>query len=116
MNFRNFGPLRARVTRKPMKKARPAERKESWRTGTVRETAEGIHKLRTEAFKRSQGVCECWRELGREGCFQRVGWFEGHLHHLGSRIERSDEIGKLAFIRPECHAEITGKLQFGKRA
>jgi len=113
VTLRNINPLR-RGSRKPLKKARPGVRKESWRSGAVRETAEGIMELRKAAFARSGGICECWM-AGRPPCGKRVFWSFDHLHHLGPRIERSDVLEKVAFVNQDCHAEITGALKWGKK-
>ena len=113
MSLRTYKPLRRGSSK--LRTTRPEARKESWRTGAVRETAAGIAELRRQAFARSGGVCECWMEEGREPCGKRVFWDSDHLHHLGPRIERSDVLEKVAFINEDCHAEITGNLKWSKR-
>lgn len=115
VSFRTYNPLR-KGSRKPLNKARPEERKESWRSGVVRETAAGIRELRVAAFRRSSGLCECWMETDRKPCGKAIFWSSFHLHHLGPRIARSDVLEKVAATHPDCHDEITGKLQWRKRA
>jgi 5-methylcytosine-specific restriction endonuclease McrA len=112
--FRSYNPIRRSPLRR---KSEPRVRKQSWRTGRVREDAQGMLKLRTAAFARSEGVCECWMQPGREGCFKPVYWSSGHLHHVISRAHGgSDVLENLAFTRPECHDEITGKPEWRKSA
>ena len=94
---------------------RPAQAKVSWRSGAVRETAGGMAKLRSAAFQRSGGRCECIRVVNEfpEGCKPCGGlpveWIDGHLHHSKPR---SDVLERVSFIRRKCHEIITGELQW----
>lgn len=95
------------MNRKPLKRSwiRPKKRvrSESWRTGRVREDAKGMARLRSEAYARSNGFCEC-------GCGQRVGWIDGHLHHRISRAHGgSDVLDNVWFVTRPCHERIHGK-------
>jgi hypothetical protein len=90
-------------------------RKVSWRTGRVREDATGMAKLRSAAFHRSGGICEC----GRAECeskpmrLRMVNWVDGHLHHIVSRGRGgSDVLDNVQFITSACHREITGVPQW----
>jgi hypothetical protein len=90
-------------------------RKVSWRTGRVREDADGMARLRSEAYERSQGVCECGRLacLKRPLRLRRVNWSDGHLHHEISRAHGgSDTLDNVRFITNLCHREIHGIPQF----
>lgn len=86
-------------------------RKISWRSGRIREDAAGMARLRSDAFHRSNGLCEC----GREVCLLRptqerlVTWIEGHLHHVISRAKGgSDELSNVLYVSRRCHVEIHG--------
>lgn len=88
-------------------------RREFWRTGKIREDGRGMARLRSEAYARSEGRCECYRCPGREPCHLRVGWADGHLHHVVSRAHGgSDVLENLAFISRVCHDQITGTPRF----
>lgn len=103
--------------RKPLRsKGRPAVRKVSWRSGCVRETSAGMARLRADAYYRSQGLCECWRDKKMlEPCGKRVRFIDGQLHHLVSRARGgSDVLENVAFIRWQCHRKITGEPQWSR--
>jgi 5-methylcytosine-specific restriction endonuclease McrA len=75
-------------------------------------------RLRSEAYHRSNGLCEC----GREICLTRptqeriVTFFNGQLHHLISRAHGgSDEIANVRFISRKCHEEIHGIPLWGHK-
>ena len=105
--------------RKPIKrscirfKRRP--RKVSWQSGRVKEDAAGMARLRSAAFQRSRGRCECHRvenefPEGFKPCGGlSVNWIDGHLHHSNPR---SDVLERVSFIRRRCHEIITGELQW----
>lgn len=90
-------------------------RKVSWRSGTVREDAAGMARLRSAAFRRSGGRCECYRVEsefpdGSKPCGGLcVTWVDGHMHHSKPR---SDVLERVSFIRRRCHEIITGELQW----
>jgi 5-methylcytosine-specific restriction endonuclease McrA len=105
-------------TRRSWIRPKKRVRKVSWRTGRVREDAAGMARLRSEAFHRSCGLCEC----GRAACLIRstrerlVTWADGHLHHVVSRARGgSDVLENVQFITRRCHREITGELHWGIR-
>ncbi len=83
----------------------------SWRSGRIREDAAGMARLRSEAYHRSNGLCECQREV----CLKRstkervVTFWSGQLHHVISRARGgSDELSNVQFITRKCHQELTG--------
>jgi len=108
----NFNPIR----RSPLKpKPRNTKAPAPWHAPRVRLDSTGMARLRSEAFARSGGICEC----GREECqklperLRRVTWYDGHLHHIVSRARGgSDEISNVAFVKRECHYILTGTLQW----
>jgi len=111
----NFNPIR----RSPLK-PKPREHKESapWRPPRIRLDAIGMAKLRSEAYERSQGICEC----GRPKCkhrperLRRVTWYDGQLHHIVSRARGGpDSLENTQFITRLCHAEIHGSLRWTNR-
>ena len=64
-------------------------------------------RLRSAAFHRSGGWCECGE------CSKQVGWIDGHLHHVISRGRGgSDVLSNVQFITRACHERITGELQW----
>jgi HNH endonuclease len=68
-------------------------------------------RLRSEAYERSGGICECQRPscLARPYRLRRVSFNDGHLHHVISRARGgSDVIGNVQFITRKCHEEIHG--------
>lgn len=110
-------PLRRSWLRRTGKKRR--ERTISWRSGRVRETAQGMVELRRKACDRSCGICECGRKVCRKRSQwdRRVSWNFGHLHHVISRAHGgSDVLENVQFITPRCHQEITGDLHWKKAA
>jgi len=89
------------------------QRRVLWRTGRIIEDQKGMATLRSAAFHRSAGRCECNLADASRKCSQRVTWFDGHLHHILSRAHGgSDIIGNVAFITRQCHREITGILHW----
>lgn len=102
------------LRRKPIRYKRKV-RSISWRTGRVREDASGMARLRSEAYERSGGMCECGRLacLARPTRLRRVNWSDGHLHHAVSRAHGgSDTLDNVRFITHTCHNEIHGIPQF----
>jgi hypothetical protein len=91
-------------------------RKVSWRSGKIREDAVGMTRLRSAAFRRSKGVCECGFDLRShtsQGCTRAVTWLDGHLHHVVSRGRGgSDTLDNVLFINSACHRRITGEPQW----
>ena len=75
-------------------------------SGKVVEDSAGMATLRSLAFKRSGGKCECRLENPERTCTRRVNWYDGQLHHLKPR---SDVLERVAFVNRECHREIHGK-------
>lgn len=106
----SFNPIRrSRLDR------RHRENKSSapWRRQKIRLNASGMATLRSEAYARSEGICECHLCPNRKPCGKRVNWLDGQLHHIISRGRGgSDEIGNVAFLTRECHAEVTGMPKF----
>lgn len=106
--------------RKPLKRSwiRPKKRvrKESWRSGRIREDSAGMARLRSEAYERSQGKCECVLADPKRICERRATWIDGHMHHIVHRSQGgSDVLENVAFINRLCHAEIHGEPQWSKR-
>lgn len=103
--------------RKPIRYKRRV-RKVSWRSGCVREDQAGMARLRSDAYERSQGICECGRPecLCRPSRLRRVNWVDGHLHHVLPRSRGgSDTLENVQFITSQCHREITGEPQWSFR-
>ncbi len=68
-------------------------------------------RLRSEAYARSHGICECGRPecSARPVKFRRVSWYDGMLHHVISRAHGgSDILENVQFITRQCHEEIHG--------
>jgi 5-methylcytosine-specific restriction endonuclease McrA len=102
------------MKRSPIRSKRRV-RRVYWRTGKVREDAKGMATLRSMAFHRSGGICECGREecLTQPMRLRRVTWADGQLHHVISRARGgSDVLSNVLFVTRECHAVLTGKLQW----
>lgn len=104
---------------KPLKRSwlRPKKRvrRVSWRSGRIREDSKGMARLRSEAFSRSNGVCECARKACEERPLSEriVTWRSGQLHHVISRGRGgSDVIENVRFITRRCHEEIHGIPQW----
>lgn len=110
-------PRRTPLTRTRIRHKRKMK-KVSWRSGRVREDAAGMARLRSEAFERSQGMCECYRVEDEfpEGCKPcgglSVNWEHDEMHHSKPR---SDVLDKVSFLRRGCHETITGKLQWSRK-
>ena len=83
-----------------------------WKPERIREDSAGMARLRSEAFKRSGGICECG-----ESCGKRVTWGgyeQGQLHHVISRAHGgSDVLENVQFITRYCHQEIHGMPKWG---
>jgi hypothetical protein len=93
------------------------QRKVLWRTGRVIEDQKGMATLRSTAFHRCQGRCECKMADSSRKCSQRVTWFDGHLHHIVSRAHGgSDVISNVAFVTRQHHRELTGLLHWSSPA
>jgi HNH endonuclease len=81
------------------------------------EDSAGMATLRSEAFHRSAGRCECVLADPARKCKARVGWNDGHLHHILSRAHGgSDVLGNVAFMTRKCHKELTGVLHWSPPA
>lgn len=97
---------------KPLKRSplkRKAKRARVLKSGRVILNARGMFLLRTDAFVRSEGTCECHR-YKRRGCRKAVDWVNGHLHHLIFKSHGgSDTLENVAFVRQECHDKVHGK-------
>src|SRR4051812_40560233 len=108
-----YKTLRIRPCRSPGREEcrviRPKKRvrREFWRTGKIREDGIGMARLRSAAYARSEGICECGLCPGRPPCLLRASWSDGQLHHILSRAHGgSDVIENVAFINRICHHEI----------
>lgn len=98
------------IRRSPIRYKRKV-RKVSWRSGRVREDAIGMARLRSAAYERSGGMCECKRLacLARPSRLRKVNYNDGHLHHVISRAHGgSDVLENVQFITDICHREIHG--------
>jgi len=75
-------------------------------------------RLRSEAYERSQGVCECNRPecLARPLRLRRVTWFDGQMHHVITRAHGgSDTLDNVQFITRRCHEEIHGTPRWNRK-
>jgi len=115
-----YNPLPRTTKPLPRSYIRPKKRERtvSWRSGTVREDAAGMARLRAAAFARSTGICEC----GTPDCealparLRRVTWRDGQLHHSISRGRGgSDVLSNVVFVTRDCHKRLTGELQWKRR-
>lgn len=110
-----WNPLR----RSPIRKKPRSERRSApWRAPKIRLDAKGMAALRSEAYARSEGICECNREIckQREMRLRRVTWYDGQLHHVISRGRGgSDTLENVIFVTRQCHDEITGQPKWGLR-
>ena len=94
-------------------------RKVLWRSGRVKEDSAGMARLRSAAFQRSGGRCECYRVADEfpEGYGPCGGlcvtWVDGQMHHSNPR---SDVLDRVSFIRRRCHEIITGELQWSRKS
>ena len=73
--------------------------------------------LRSAAFARSRGLCECGRAICEERPLRlrTVNWVDGQLRHIISRAHGgSDVLQNVQFITRQCHREITGDLQWSR--
>lgn len=108
----NINPLRRTpIQRKP----RTAKQSAPWREPKIRLDATGMAKLRSEAFKRSNGICECGRPEceARPERLRRVTWNDSQLHHKTSRARGgSDSLTNVQLLTRQCHSEIHGKLHW----
>jgi 5-methylcytosine-specific restriction endonuclease McrA len=108
-------PLKRSWLGRPKKKVR----KVSWRSGRIREDAAGMARLRSDAFRRSGGLCECGRKECESAPIGKrfVTWIDGQLHHVISRARGgSDVLENVQFVRRECHRILTGEPQWSRRA
>lgn len=104
-----WNPLR-RSALKP--KVRQKKQSMPWRAPKIRLDSRGMAKLRSDAYARSEGVCECGREIckQRPANLRRVTWSDGQLHHVISRARGgSDTLENVRFITWRCHREIHGE-------
>lgn len=98
------------------------EKKTLWRTGQHKEDSRGMAALRSHAYRRSEGICECSKIpkkykqcCGKKGCGKIVTWEDGQLHHFKSRAHGGSDIAShVRFITRACHDEITGKPQWSR--
>lgn len=87
-------------------KPKRREKKTLWRTDQVKEDSKGMATLRSEAYQRSGGKCEC-------GCGKEVTWSYGHLHHVTPRSRGgSDILANVKYITPPCHKRIHGEPEW----
>lgn len=102
------------IRRSPIRRKKKT-RRVAFNSGVVREDSAGMARLRSAAFHRSGGHCECYRVVdefppGEEPCGgQLVTWVDGHLHHSKPR---ADVLDRVSFINRRCHEIITGELQW----
>ena len=84
-------------TRKP--------RRELWRTGQIKEDAEGMHKLRMSVFRRAGGRCEIERDGKRCNRFAKWdGFGHGELYHEVHRGRGGSDVPENCFWScKECH-------------
>ena len=100
-----------------MIRSKNKSRRVLWRTGRIIEDAKGMARLRSAAFQRSSGMCECNRAecIARPWYERRVSWVDGHLHHVVPRAHGgSDVLSNVLFIRRECHRQITGEPEWNR--
>ncbi len=88
-------------------KRKPRARKVSWRSGKIREDAQGMALLRWCVFNRSlnrhRNQCENLLESGRR-CLNFLTWETFHLHHIISRGRGgSDTEENCMALCPGCH-------------
>lgn len=98
--------------RKPLRRVSPKRflPKGEWRPQVKRATPSEMHELRSQAFARSGGKCEC-----KPSCTKAVNWFSGDLHHVIRRGKGgSDTLDNLIFVHRDHHRNIHGKLQWSK--
>lgn len=109
----NYNPIR-RTPLCPVKTGKkPQKQRGEWHPQVVRLDSSGMATLRSEAFVRSNGFCEC----GDEDCNERVTWYSGQLHHRIARGQGgSDIISNVLFLTPGHHAKIHGVPEWSKRA
>lgn len=104
------------MKRSPLRRYRPRKRKVLWRTGQVKEDSKGMARLRSEAFQRSGGFCECGRPecLALPARLRRVNWFDGQLAHYPVSRARggSDVLENVRFVKRECHRALDGNRLF----
>ena len=104
------------LRRSPIKpSSHQAKERAPWHPQRIRLDATGMASLRSAAFKRSGGICECERSkcLLRPMNLRRVNWYDGQLHHVITRAHGgSDAIENVQFVTRRCHLEITGEPQW----
>lgn len=100
------------IRRSPIR-YKPKVKRTLWRTGRVIEDNKGMARLRSEAYARSGGRCECGLADESRRCTARVTWFDGHLHHIVSRAHGgSDVLSNVCLVTVPCHKELTGVLHW----
>jgi hypothetical protein len=94
------------------------QRKVSWRSGRIREDADGMRELRVAACARAAGKCQCGQlETPPIICPKRVTWYDGELHHVLSRARGgSDTLDNVIYVNPLCHRRITGEPTWSRSA
>lgn len=110
----SFNPIRRSALRPS---PRRIKERAPWHPPLVRLDAMGMAALRSDAFERSDGICECSREICQKRVpnLRRVTWTDGQLHHIVSRARGgSDELSNVQFITRRCHEEIHGKPAWSK--
>lgn len=106
----NYNPIR-RTRLCPVKRGKKT--RAPWHPQVIRLDSGGMAKLRSEAFQRSMGWCEC----GEKACHERVTWGDGQLHHVIARGRGgSDELGNVLFLSRGHHSKIHGMPQWSKTA
>jgi hypothetical protein len=103
-----------RRNRKPIARVSPKrfKKKGDWHAQRIRATPSEMHELRSQAFARSGGQCECLKVQGGQ-CGKQVNWFNGDAHHIVKRGQGgSDEIDNLLYCFRDHHERIHGKLQW----
>lgn len=104
----HYNPIRRTPLRYKPKRAKVSA---PWRNQVIRLDARGMASLRSAAYERSEGICECGRPEceKREMRLRRVTWSDGQLHHVVSRARGgSDVLDNVQFITWQCHREIHG--------
>ena len=80
------------IRRSPIRRKKKT-RRVAFNSGVVREDSAGMARLRSAAFHRSGGHCECYRVVDEFP-------------------PRSDVLDRVSFINRRCHEIITGELQW----
>lgn len=96
------------MRRTPLR-AKKRVRKVCFPSGRVIEDAAGMARLRSQAYHRSGGRCECG-QLNGTRCPRIATWSDGHMHHVVSRNRGGwDVLENVLFLNRDCHRRITGE-------